>query len=131
MNIREIMGMKIREMNMLACINGIICVGGFFVDGFEGFVLWNPATKEDKVVSYPTADCPAMCAFGYDHNSNDYKVSQHRYSRTTMNGVHHWVGFMDNDDINELGEDCDPEVVVCFDMSHEVFRVIRFPDDVF
>ena len=163
MNIREIMGMKIQVINMLACINGIICVGGFFVDGFQGFVLWNPATKESKVVSYPSSDCQAMCAFGYDHNSNDYKVvwfvyhSVHVYKLSTeswtqlvntaihvskiisinrfeaiyLNGVHHWVGFMNNGDINELGGDWDPQVIVCFDMNHEVFRVIRFPDDVF
>ena len=54
------------------CINGIICLG----DEINGLVLWNPATREHKVVPKPFCDLfdSVNFAFGYDHNSNDYKV---------------------------------------------------------
>ena len=42
------------------CINGIFCMGD---DTHAGFVLWNPAIGEYTI-----------CVFGYDHNSNDYKL---------------------------------------------------------
>ena len=74
--------LTVRELtNMFACINGIICIAGIF-RGHYGFVLWNPAIRKGKVVSYPNfPDCPAhfvltgsYYAFGFDQNSNDYKV---------------------------------------------------------
>ena len=54
------------------CINGIICLG----DEINGLVLWNPETREHKAVPKPFCDLfdSVNFAFGYDHNSNDYKV---------------------------------------------------------
>ncbi|XP_075659312.1 F-box protein CPR1-like [Castanea sativa] len=71
------------QHDMCACIKGIICIIclGDLVAG--GFVLWNPAIKQFKVVPCPTLpDSPINIpskafpsfAIGYDHNSNDYKV---------------------------------------------------------
>ena len=34
-------------------------------------------------------------------------------------------------DTNELGQACDCEIVLAFDMSRDVFGVIRLPDEVF
>ena len=65
------------------------------------------------------------------HDSNIILSVNHLYDAIHLNGVQHWVGFIDNGDINELGEDCDIEIIICFDMSHEVFRIIRLPDEVF
>uniref|UniRef100_A0A7N2LDV5 F-box domain-containing protein n=1 Tax=Quercus lobata TaxID=97700 RepID=A0A7N2LDV5_QUELO len=48
-----------------------------------------------------------------------------------FNGVNHWLGFFDNDRINELGQNCDREIILSFDMSHEVFRIMRLLDEVF
>ena len=48
-----------------------------------------------------------------------------------FNGVNHWLGFFDNGRINELGQNCDREIILSFDMSHEVFRIMRLPDEVF
>jgi F-box interacting protein len=65
------------------CINGIFCMG----NQTDGFVLRNPAMRESKLVpkppslAYLKSDTDFIwyintntCAFGYDHNSNDYKV---------------------------------------------------------
>ncbi|KAL0002165.1 hypothetical protein SO802_015946 [Lithocarpus litseifolius] len=162
---------------MFACINGIICIAGVF-RGHYGFVLWNPAIRKGKVVPYPRfPDCPAhfalsgsYYAFGFDQNSNDYKVVrvvQHRkksaensitpycnffyvyslradswtqifgtpvqhnniklHSRCNeifFNGVHHWIGSLNN----EPRESYDHHIIMSFDMSREVFQIIRFPD---
>ncbi|KAL0002162.1 hypothetical protein SO802_015943 [Lithocarpus litseifolius] len=126
--------------NMYACINGIICIAGSY------------------------------CAFGFDQNSNDYKVVQvveHRkksaensitrycnffyvyslradswtqifgtpvqhnniklHSRRNeifFNGVHHWIGSLNS----EPGDSYDHHIIMSFDMSREVFQIIRFPD---
>ena len=170
--------LTVRELtNMFACINGIICIAGIF-RGHYGFVLWNPAIRKGKVVSYPNfPDCPAhfvltrsYYAFGFDQNSNDYKVVrvvEHRkkfvensitryrnsfyvyslradswtqilgtpvqhnniklHSRRNeifFNGVHHWIGSLNS----ELGDSYDHHIIMSFDMSREVFQIIRFPD---
>ncbi|XP_050278435.1 F-box/kelch-repeat protein At3g23880-like [Quercus robur] len=70
--------MTTRLPRMCVCINGIICLAGSFV-GFNGFVLWNPAIRQYKLVSYPNfpfpaANCFDCFAFGYDHISDDYKA---------------------------------------------------------
>ena len=181
-------------INMFSCINGIICIGGSFrAPGgcFHSFVLWNPAIRERKIISYPSLPGPpsrllkpynskAFYAFGYDQYSNDYKVVRivtynkdspptqkslftdyHNFFQvfslkapfwapvidTTLhrsnirllspcyevyfNGAHHWLGFFDNGHINQLGEKCDCEIILSFDMSHEVFRIMKLPDEVF
>ena len=43
----------------------------------------------------------------------------------------YWLGFFDNGRINELWQNCDREIILSFDMSHEVFRIMRLPDEVF
>ena len=66
---------------MFACINGIICIAGI-LRGHYGFVLRNLAIRKGKVIPYPQfRDCPPhfalsglYYAFGFDQNSNDYKV---------------------------------------------------------
>ncbi|XP_030931031.1 F-box/kelch-repeat protein At3g06240-like [Quercus lobata] len=109
-------------------------------------------------------------AFGFDQNSNDYKVvrvveykkesagnSITRYCNSFyvyslraecwtqifgtpihhnniklhsccneiyFNGVHHWIGFLNS----EPGDSYDHHIILSFDMSHEVFQIIRFPD---
>ena len=40
-------------------------------------------------------------------------------------------GFLDYGNTNELGQDCDCEIVLAFDMSRNVFRVMRLPVEVF
>ena len=181
---------ELQHINMIGCINGIICLGGCFNGGFDGFVLWNPAIRKRKVVSYPS---PTVCAahlrpshhfrtfyaFGYDQYFNDFKVVRivtcnkksaptqnaiftdycnffHVYSLKAdswtqvdpdihhlnirlitrcyaiyFNGFHHWLGFLDNGDINELEQNCDCEIILSFDMSNDVFRIMRLPDEVF
>ena len=167
---------ELQHINMIGCINGIICLGGCFNCGFDGFILWNPAIRKRKVVSYPS---PPICAgtfyaFGYDQYFNDFKVVSivtynekststdcynfsHVYSLKAdswtqvidpdihhlnirlisrcyaiyFNGLHHWLGFLDNGDINELEQNCDCEIILSFDISNDVFRIMRLPDEVF
>ncbi|XP_023904830.2 F-box/kelch-repeat protein At3g06240 [Quercus suber] len=62
------------------------------------------------------------------HRSNVRLLS---YRAMYFNGVNHWLGFFDNGHINELGQNCDCEIILSFDMSREVFRIMRLPDEVF
>ena len=147
------------------CINGIICLG----DEINGLVLWNPAIREYKVVPEPPChnyhSSNDVLAFGYDHNSNDYKLVRiltdtyqsdlilhpvvvHVYNLSTdswrqidldfdlsiidfpgdsnelyFNGVYHWCSCILS---GEYAQRC--EVIVCFDMTKEVFRTMRMPD---
>nr|XP_023904831.1 F-box/kelch-repeat protein At3g06240-like [Quercus suber] len=183
-----------RSIEMISCINGIICINGSCLarggGGFNNvFVLWNPAIRERKIIRCPSPpQCPAPAhflspysfraffAFGYDQYSNDYKLVRivtyykdspptqnslfrdsynffhvyslnadswtqvidttiHRsnlrllsYRAMYFNGVNHWFGYFDNGRINELGQNCDREIILSFDMSHEVFRIMRMPD---
>lgn len=79
----NLISMRFLRPNICACINGIFCIGGSFSGGFDGFFLWNPAIRQYKVVPYPTLHYPPALhffntdhnfAFGYDYNSNDYKL---------------------------------------------------------
>ena len=54
-----------------------------------------------------------------------------RFEGFYFNGVHYWNGFLDYGDTNELGQACDCEIVLAFDMSRDVFLVIRLPNEVF
>ena len=44
---------KHRFCDLIGCINGIICFGGYFLDSFDGFVLLNPAIRKRKTIHYP------------------------------------------------------------------------------
>ena len=33
--------------------------------------------------------------------------------------------------INELGQNCDCEIILSFDMSREVFQIMRLPDEMY
>ena len=60
LNLKDMGVKKHRFCDMIGCINGIICFGGYLLDGFHGFVLWNPAIKKRKTVCYPLLpDCAA------------------------------------------------------------------------
>ena len=178
-----------RHINLIGCINGIICLGGCFNGGFDGFVLWNPAIRKRKVVSYPSPPAAHLLpshhfrtfyAFGCAPSFNDFKVVRivtynkkststqnaiftdyynffHVYSLKAdswtqvidpdihhsnirlitrcyaiyLNGFHHWLGFLDNGDINEHEQNCDCEIILSFDMSNDLFRIMRLPDEVF
>ena len=75
------------------CINGIFCIG----NETNGFVLWNPAMREYKVVPKPPhrrrrypSEGNTTCVFGYDHNSNDFKLVriENKKTRTEYNRIH-------------------------------------------
>jgi F-box interacting protein len=61
--------------NLCACINGIICL---HEDNYPGrIVLLNPAIRQCKYIclpKFPSSPARGLFAFGYDQNSNDYKV---------------------------------------------------------
>ncbi|XP_030963754.1 F-box/kelch-repeat protein At3g06240-like [Quercus lobata] len=62
------------------------------------------------------------------HRSNLWLLSNYAIY---FNGVNHWLGFFDNGHINELGRNRDFEIILSFDMSREVFRIMKLPDEVF
>ena len=45
------------------------------------------------------------------------------FHEISFDGVH-WIGFLNS----ELGESYDHHIIISFEMSHEVFQIIRFPD---
>ena len=62
------------------------------------------------------------------HRSNLWLLSNYAIY---FNGVNHWLGFFDNGHINELGRNCDFEIILSFDMSREVFQIMRLPDEMY
>ena len=48
-----------------------------------------------------------------------------------FNGVNHWLGFFDNGHKNELGQNYDREIILSIDISLEVFRIMRLPDEMY
>ena len=60
LNLKDMGMKKHRFCNIIGCINGNICFDGYLLDGFHGFVLWNPAIRKRKTVRYPLLpDCAA------------------------------------------------------------------------
>ncbi|KAK7845894.1 F-box/kelch-repeat protein At3g23880 [Quercus suber] len=47
-----------------------------------------------------------------------------RHDEIYFNGVHHWFGYPNE----ELMERYSSHIIISFDMSHEVFQIIRFPE---
>ncbi|XP_004509871.1 F-box/kelch-repeat protein At3g06240-like [Cicer arietinum] len=65
-----------------SAINGILCI--YDCDNHTKAILWNPATKEIKVIPPSLGEFSpefrtvfTLHGFGYDHVSDDYKVIQH------------------------------------------------------
>ncbi|KAK4592547.1 hypothetical protein RGQ29_016898 [Quercus rubra] len=56
------------------------------------------------------------------HHSNVRVDSRH--DEIYFNGVHHWLGFPNE----EPGQRYNCHIIISFDMSHEVFQIIRFPE---
>ncbi|KAE7995683.1 hypothetical protein FH972_000454 [Carpinus fangiana] len=66
------------EIFVVGCCNGLVCLHGFSIYHFN-VVIWNPATKETKVI--PESNVPQfrggyICGigFGFDAKTNDYKI---------------------------------------------------------
>ncbi|KAB1202195.1 hypothetical protein CJ030_MR8G007905 [Morella rubra] len=101
--------------------NGLVCL----CDNYNlNTVLWNPATKETKVV--PRSYVPRFPAghivstiglgFGFDVETNDYKIIK-------------LLKFRDPDPYTIEKAAIDWEGVLSFDMSKEVFLITPLPDE--
>ncbi|CAL1396938.1 unnamed protein product [Linum trigynum] len=71
-------------MKVVGCCNGLFCLSGFDLDASMQLILWNPATSETKVLPPPSSPhvylLPAV-GFGFDSQTNDYKVFRQRNRR--------------------------------------------------
>ncbi|KAB1201226.1 hypothetical protein CJ030_MR0G004584 [Morella rubra] len=77
--LHHIFGSKKVEIHVVGSCNGLICL----CDNYNLYtVLWNPATKETKVV--PRSNVPGLLGyvansdgigFGFDVETNDYKIT--------------------------------------------------------
>ena len=76
---------QVGEVLVIGACNGIICLAatlgkdGKRINGYEQLVLWNPATRESKMLPpiHRPSDLPGYFSdfgFGYDSKTNDYKV---------------------------------------------------------
>ena len=76
---------QVCEVLVFGACNGIICLAatlrkdGDIICGGEQLVLWNPATRESKMLPpiHPPSDLPghfSHIGFGFDSKTNDYKV---------------------------------------------------------
>nr|POE67151.1 f-box/kelch-repeat protein [Quercus suber] len=61
--------------------------------------------------------------FGTPVQHNNIKLHS-RCDEIFFNGFHHWIGSLNS----EPGDSYDHHIIMSFDMSHEVFQIIRFPD---
>ncbi|XP_059452577.1 F-box/kelch-repeat protein At3g06240-like [Corylus avellana] len=76
---------QVGEVVVVGACNGIICLSatlredGKWISGYEHLVLWNPATRESKMLPpiHRPWDLPGYFSnfgFGFDSKTNDYKV---------------------------------------------------------
>ncbi|KAE8021693.1 hypothetical protein FH972_007563 [Carpinus fangiana] len=76
---------QVGEVQVFGACNGIICLAatlwkdGKMIWGYEQLVLWNPATRESKMLPpiHRPSDLPdhfSHIGFGFDSKTNDYKV---------------------------------------------------------
>lgn len=65
------------DCQVVGSYNGIICLANFF-DNVNVVHLWNPTIRQCRKLPEPimhtTMSIPAVVGFGYDSNSNGYKV---------------------------------------------------------
>ncbi|KAL0014072.1 hypothetical protein SO802_001141 [Lithocarpus litseifolius] len=129
-----------QELNILgACINGAICLYDrpcFLISNqhpngdLYRIALRNPANKEFKVLPTSHVNCPSHVdytyegfKFGYDHKSSDYKVD-----RIVSFGDDSIVGPDRTLLYEQPWPHGDTELIISFDMSDEVFQIIRMPE---
>jgi F-box interacting protein len=76
---------QVGKVQVFGACNGIICLAatlrkdGDFICGYEQLVLWNPATRESKMLPpiHRPSGLPGYFSdigFGFDSKTNDYKV---------------------------------------------------------
>ena len=89
--------MKVR-VDIIGSFNGLVCL---HVEHPFNIILWNPATKETKVVpesriSYPQSKTSLLdLGFGFDIKTNDYKVVMILNADDYSN---HELTFLESDD---------------------------------
>jgi F-box interacting protein len=142
------MGKKVKNLkvNVVGSCNGLV-----YLRDKLNFVIWNPATKETKIVPHPrlgrcrpiTPD--RFSGFGFDAKTNDYKVINvvsYYYTDLFISDLYSlradsWreVGNPPRGPNSCIMPSCrvyayDWEGVISFDMSDEVFLKTPVPDDV-
>ena len=84
-DLEQLFQLQVGGLTVLGPCNGILCLSGVpswtngELDDYERLVLWNPATRESKTLPpiHRRLDMPDLTStfgFGYDPNTNDYKV---------------------------------------------------------
>ncbi|XP_026419576.1 F-box protein CPR1-like isoform X2 [Papaver somniferum] len=63
-------------VRLMGSCNGLFCIRVVDSDGKRDFLcLWNPATREYKELPDSPIKMNSICAFGYDHKNDDYKLA--------------------------------------------------------
>ncbi|XP_026450706.1 F-box/kelch-repeat protein At3g06240-like [Papaver somniferum] len=151
-------------VELLDSCNGLVFLVYFDSDNNHGgsgcredlfFCLWNPATGEYKKIVKPTSNFAyvkfSMCAFGYDHKSDDYKLvigvdngqvssSVHIYtlgsdswkSTVTVNysfDSDRKSGLFVNGGFHWLADEEQGKLIVSLDINEERFGEIELPTE--
>ncbi|XP_026420688.1 F-box/kelch-repeat protein At3g06240-like [Papaver somniferum] len=103
--------------------NGLIYFRGSGRRNMMRFCVWNPATKEYKII--PKSPTKYMrygvdlCGFGYDCKIDDYKLCS--TNGVLVNGALNWLCM-------KRGKDT--ELIISFDISDEKFKEMQPPKEV-
>ncbi|XP_026384128.1 F-box/kelch-repeat protein At3g23880-like [Papaver somniferum] len=133
---------------LMGCCDGLVCL---WFDKRQFFCVWNPVTREDKVLPksnmcYPYY--PSMVAFGYDYKSNEYKllVASESLFEVFLLRTNSWKrieivpyelrmcskasGLLVNGDLHWLAERTQDssDVLVSIDISKETFKELELPE---
>ncbi|KAL3628834.1 hypothetical protein CASFOL_027880 [Castilleja foliolosa] len=144
------------NMEIVGCCNGLFCLGSPGSLGL-GVDLWNPALKLYKFIQFSRVNFvdPMIMSlgFGYDAGEDDFKVvrivwvkkdeifvsgaevySVNSDSWATVDLGFQFIVFENKNDLIVNGNpywfaviDVDDEVLVCFDVTKSVFKIVPLP----
>ncbi|KDP38923.1 hypothetical protein JCGZ_00680 [Jatropha curcas] len=119
--------------------NGLLCISirhtrcDYGSDNYnDEFILWNPSIRKSFALPQPNFTFLTSChycndyvGFGFDSNSNDYKVCRMKIAAYANNALHWIVGYREFDG----GVFRNPYVfILVFDMKDEVLGEILLPN---
>ncbi|XP_026451734.1 F-box/kelch-repeat protein At3g06240-like [Papaver somniferum] len=75
--LKEMNGVETHDVKILGSCNGLLCLGAYVINATNAIrtlILWNPSSKEYKVIIPPLGHLCCAYGFGYDSKIKDYKL---------------------------------------------------------
>ncbi|XP_026389160.1 F-box protein CPR1-like [Papaver somniferum] len=138
------------DVRLVGSCNGLVCIRVVDSDG-DFLCFWNPTTREYKEIPESPIVMNSICALGYDHKNDDYKLAIGVLQRTTDTTLvqvytlasNSWKpgqtvpygfpnfmqrhGVLFNGDLHWLAVAQDKFCLLSFDISDESFKELQLP----